>query len=59
MTKEAAPELGFDDKLVFQLSRAERQNAFLNGGILEVMICRIVIKVHGRYSHDTLTKLCS
>lgn len=47
MTKETAFELGFDDEFEFQLSRAERWNAFLNERLLGVTVYKVVIKVHG------------
>lgn len=34
MTKETASDLGFNYELEFQLSRAERWNAFLNERLL-------------------------
>lgn len=46
MTKETASELGFDDELEFQLSRAERWNAFLNERLLGMMVYMVAIKVH-------------
>lgn len=46
MTTETASELGFDDELEFQLSRAERWNAFLNERLLGMMVYMVAIKVH-------------